>query len=144
MDRLGTPVRKAKPKPSAILRKALPALPAERIELLRKHNQDRLPFFDRYAGGDDKKVWEELIALGPSVREDPYAADALAVAYETMSRVDANVRTVTARLASLGYEFAERPHEPPSPKTPKQIARLEKLVQCPGNRWTGQVESTPP
>jgi hypothetical protein len=88
-----------------------------------------MPFFDRYMSGDYQSVWDELIALGPSVRNDPHAADALAVAYETMSRVDANVRHITARLAAMGYESAaEKPHDPPARGTFAQIARLEKLA----------------
>jgi hypothetical protein len=73
-------------------------------------------------------VWNELMALGPAVREDPHAADALAVAYETMRRVRANVETVTARLQAFGYEHtAETPlHQPPGPRTRKLLARLEK------------------
>jgi hypothetical protein len=72
-------------------------------------------------------VWEELIALGPAVRQNPYAADALAVAYETMSRVRTNVRTITARLEALAYEKADGPlYQAPGAGTRKLIARLEK------------------
>ena len=39
------------------------------------------------------------------MRRDPHAADALAVAYETMRRVDLNVRTLVERLRALGYRF---------------------------------------
>jgi len=129
-SRVGTPRRQARLKPSAILKKALPTDPAGRVELLRGHNAGRLPLFDRYMGGEYRKVWEELIALGPSVREDPHAADALAVAYETMRRVDGNVRTLAARLTGIGYRFKQaKPHQPPDPrKAPKQIARLEKAA----------------
>ena len=45
------------------------------------------------------------MAKGASVRTDPLAADALAVAYETMTRVDANIRTLVARLTDMGFEF---------------------------------------
>jgi hypothetical protein len=95
---------------------------------MRRHNNARLPLFDRYMKGEHGKVWEELIRLGPAVLEDPHAADALAIAYEAMRRVEANVRTVTAQLEALGYAFAHRPHEPPGPKARKQIARLEKMA----------------
>ncbi len=127
-SRAVTPVRKEKLKSSAILKKAMPAQSGERVQMLRTHNGGRLPFFDRYMAGD-YQVWEELIVLDRSVRSDPYAADALAVAYEIMSRVDANVRTITARLAALGYESAEEKlRYLPGPGTFKQIARLEKLA----------------
>jgi hypothetical protein len=117
---------KEKPKPSVILKKALPAQSETRVQLLRKHNGGRLPFFDRYMDGE-YHIWEELIALDVSVRNDPYAADALAVAYEIMSRVDRNIRTITNRLSGMGYVSVEgKPHHPPGPATFKLIALLEK------------------
>jgi hypothetical protein len=107
----------------------LPAGAEERVALLRKHNTGSLPLFDRYVAGEYEKVWNELIALGPAVREDPHAADALAVAYETMRRVEANVRDITARLRALDYRATwTQAHEPPGPKVHKQIARLEKAA----------------
>jgi len=117
---------RGKLKPSPILKKELPQQAEEQVFALRQHNRGRLPFFDRYIVGEHAKVWDELIALGPSVREDPHAADALAVAYETMRRVEANVRTVTARLKALDYKFTDEPHELPGPKARRQIAQLEK------------------
>jgi hypothetical protein len=125
--RIPAPKRTAKLKPSAMLEQELPAASVERIKLLHRHNHGRLPLFDRYMDGDCRKVWEELIALGPAVRQNPYAADALAVAYETMSRVRTNVRTITARLEALAYEKADGPlYQAPGAGTRKLIARLEK------------------
>ena len=72
-----------------ILKKALPASPDERVAILRRHNKGSLPFFDRYAAGEYKKVWDELIALGPSARAMICRCEA--VAYETMQRVQLNV-----------------------------------------------------
>lgn len=119
----------AKLKPSAILKKELPADAEARMALLRKHNRGNLPLFDRYLAGEHEEVWNELAALGPVVRNDPHAADALAVAYETMRRVETNVRKVTARLQALGYRFsAPQAHEPPDARVRKQVARLEKAV----------------
>jgi len=80
-----------KVKPSPILKLALPANSNQRVAILRQHNQGALALFDRYVAGEQEKVWDELIALGPSVRSDPHTADALAVACETMRRVDLNV-----------------------------------------------------
>ena len=40
---------------------------------------------------------------------DEHAADALAVAYETMHRVEQNVRIIAERLTVLGYAFRRRP-----------------------------------
>lgn len=124
--RAPTVTPKGKLKPSPILTSELPPGAEEQTAALRKHNNGRLPLFDRYMAGEHEKVWEEIIALGPSVREDPYAADALAVAYETMRRVERNVRTVTAQLRALDYKFTDEPHELPGPKARRQIAQLEK------------------
>jgi hypothetical protein len=96
---------KRQPRPASILGTALPADPAARLDRLRSHAGGKLPLYDRYQAGEHRKVWEELIALGGSVRDDPHAADALAVAYETMRRVDANVRTIVQRLESMSYTF---------------------------------------
>ncbi len=127
--RMGTAKPKTKPKPSAILKQALPADSAARVELLRKHNRGSLPLYVRYMAGEHAKVWHDLVELGPSVREDPHAADALAVAYETMSRVSANVSTITARLKAMYFEKKEGTlHQPPAAKSRKLIPRLEKMA----------------
>ena len=88
----------------------------------------RLPFLERYQAGEHELVWRELVALGPGVREDPNAADALAVAYETMRRVDANVRTLVKRLTAMNYVFTSTPgaHVPPRAAGSKEIADFEK------------------
>jgi hypothetical protein len=106
--RLGSapPAKAVKPaKPSALLKAKLPADAAERIEYLRKHTGGKLPLYDRYLAGEHTEVWRELLAQGAAVRSDPLLADALAVAYETMRRVDANVRTLVGRLLAIGYRF---------------------------------------
>ena len=96
---------KKRTKPGAILKTALPADPAARLEQLRAAAGGTLPLYDRYMAGDHRGVWQELVTLGAAVREEPRAADALAVAYETMRRVDANVRTLVERLTGMGYTF---------------------------------------
>ncbi len=92
-------------KASTVLKLDLADAPLALLEQLRQHNKGSLPLFDRYAAGEHEQVWKDLVALGPVVRQDPHAADALAVAYETMGRVAANVRTVVARLNAMHYEF---------------------------------------
>ena len=123
-------------RPSALMTAKLPADPAERLTLLRQHAGD-LPLFDRYAAGDYTAVWGELVARGETIRHDPLAADALAVAYETMRRVDRNVRTIVGRLPSIGFEFttpdgARRPrseaHVAPASNVRQRIQRLEQSV----------------
>jgi len=96
---------KKEARTSDIFKSGLPADPGVRLQRLRDHAGGSLPLFDRYLAGEHTKVWSELVALGPAVREEPNAADALAVAHETMARVEANVQTVTGRLHTMNYRF---------------------------------------
>lgn len=66
-------------------------------------------FAERYRGGEHERVWEELVALGGRVRNEPLRADARAVARETMRRARENVALLVTRLGALGYEFAYQP-----------------------------------
>src|SRR4029079_6817604 len=99
----------------------LPADPTARLEQLRAHAGGRLPFFDRYQAGDVRQVWIDLMSLAPEVRRDPHAADALATAYETMRRVEANVRAILQRLAAMPYTFTGSGHVPPGAGVAKAI-----------------------
>jgi hypothetical protein len=83
-------------------------------------------FLERYQAGEHKKVWTELVALGADVRRDPYAADALAVAHETMRRVESNIRTVIERLQAMNYSFADEAGARKPPQTRAAIAAFEK------------------
>ena len=56
------------------------------------------------------------------------AADALAVAYETMQRAEQNIQILLGRLRAIGYVFADVPHIPPDRKTWKTIQKLNKAV----------------
>ncbi len=127
-SRIGSPPKKPakRAKPASILKVSLPTDPAARLEQLRAHSGGRLPFFDRYRAGEHAKVWTELVALGDGVRDDPVAADALAVAYETMQRVESNVRTVVRRLIATDYAFSETSHAPPDASVRKAVADFEK------------------
>lgn len=62
-------------------------------------------YLERYLRGECEAVWDELVALGAGVREEPLHSDALAVARETMRRARANIETLIPRLRELGYEF---------------------------------------
>ncbi len=97
-------------KSGSILKAALPVDPVIRLEQLRAHAGGKLPLYDRYQAGAHHDVWRELVSLGAGVREDPYVADALAVAYETMRRVQANVRTLVERLTAMHYTFGMPDH----------------------------------
>jgi hypothetical protein len=111
------PAKPTAPKESATLKRDLRRDYAKRLDLLRKHNQGHMPLFDRYMAGEREKVWAELVVSGSGVREDPHAADALAVAYETMRRVNENVKAITAPLRDMGYRFAADPQVPPDKNT---------------------------
>jgi hypothetical protein len=116
---------KKRVKPDSIAHAVLPSERAARLEQLRAHAGARLPLHDRYLGGEHREVWKGLMALGPAVRNDPYAADALAVAYETMHRVEANVRTLVERLTAIGYVFSAQ-GVPPALTARANVARFEK------------------
>jgi hypothetical protein len=60
---------------------------------------------ERYNQGDRVQVWEDLMALGPAVRQPEYIEDARAVARETMLRARHNIETLIPRLDKLGYRF---------------------------------------
>jgi hypothetical protein len=55
-------------------------------------------YLTRYQNGECEQVWAELTALGERVRQESILSDALAVAYETMSRVSENVQRIVPRL----------------------------------------------
>lgn len=124
---------------AAILSRKLPADHEERLAVLREAGP--LPFLDRYRAGEHEQVWKELVALGDEARSDAHAADALAVAYETMHRVERNVRLLAERLKEMNYRFVYpgsgggvfgfgkfKAHEPlvaPPADIHRQIAELE-------------------
>ena len=126
------PKAKKRAKPASILGTALPLDPALRLDQLRAHAGGKLPLYDRYQAGAHRDVWREVISLGEHLREAPHAADALAVAYETMRRVEANVRMLVERLTAMRYTFGmpetrdlHAPHTPPPSDMHKQIVRFE-------------------
>jgi hypothetical protein len=129
MGKAYTAILKAFGKQTGVFEKDLPAAIRDRLGVLREHNRGSLPLLDRYLAGEHEAVWRDLLALGAAVREDPHAADALAVAYETMSRVEANVRTVSGRLVRFGLTKNDGPlHAPPNRRVDAQIRRLEKVA----------------
>jgi len=113
---------------SSIVTAMLPSDRKGRLDALRVHAGGSLPLLEGYAAGDHQQVWSDLMALGDAVRQDPHAADALAVAYETMERVSANVRTVRRRLDEIRYRFRwpKQAHEPPPRDAAKRLQRLQQ------------------
>lgn len=63
--------------------------------------------FDRYRGGDQQGVWDELHSLGARVRDASVYGDAMAVARETMRRARANFETIIQRLDAMAYRFED-------------------------------------
>jgi len=66
-------------------------------------------YLERYCGGEYERVWDELKALGPAVRDEPHYSQAREVATETMRRVRRNCELLVIRLHSLGYVFGTYP-----------------------------------
>jgi hypothetical protein len=129
----------------SVLAADLPTDHDERIAWLRGQSS-ALPHLDRYLAGEHEFVWKDLLALGGKALSDDHAADALAVAYETMDRVERNVRTIAERLVTLGYRFvypgsggllgllkpkAHLPHLPPPADVRATIAELEAAAGGP-------------
>jgi hypothetical protein len=75
---------------------------------------DTPTYRDRYLSGERERVWDELVALGAAVREEPVYADALAVARETMRRARANIDRLIPRLVSVGFLFGYGWLQPPA------------------------------
>jgi hypothetical protein len=63
----------------------------------------------RYAAGEHVQVWDELSALGDTVRSAAVLTDAVSVSRMTMERVATNIDRLVERLASDGYEFGKYP-----------------------------------
>ncbi len=84
-------------------------------------------YLERYIAGEREAVWDELLALGAAIREQPLYTDALAVARETMTRARYNVELLVARLRASSYKFSSKePHKLPPSDIDKQIAKLEE------------------
>jgi len=74
----------------------------------------KTPYLERYVAGEYERVWDELVALGTEVREEPLYSDALAVARETMRRVRKNLEILIPRLVTIGYQFGYGWVQPPA------------------------------
>jgi hypothetical protein len=85
-------------------------------------------YLDRYLAGEYEQVWDEVMACGAAVREEPLYADALAVARETMRRARFNVETLVERLRGNGYQF-DYPHLAFVPPTSQFEEDIKKLLR---------------
>ena len=124
----GRTTKNKRERQGSILTTTLPTEHAARLELLRTHAGGALPRLGRYLAGAYRDVWTDLVALGPSVREEAHAADALAVAYETMQRVETNVRTLVVRLTDMGYVFAAPGSSSSTPQISAPFGTLLKAL----------------
>jgi len=86
-------------------------------------------YLDRYLSGENEQVWDELIALGAAVREEPLYFDALAVARETMRRVQHNLELLIPRLRDLGYAFGYGWATTQGALTTQEAAQMEQDEQ---------------
>lgn len=68
-----------------------------------------MDYLERYKNGHYEQAWDDLLALGPSVRDEPHWSGALQLAAETMARVRRNCETLIGRLKGLGYDFTRYP-----------------------------------
>jgi hypothetical protein len=66
-------------------------------------------YLERYKDGEFEQVWDDLLSLGPSVRNDEFFSEAEAVASEIMARVRRNCETLVSRLSEMGYVFDKFP-----------------------------------
>lgn len=93
-------------------------------------------YLERYHNGEYEQVWNDLQALGASVRQEPHSSEAQAVATETMRRVRRNCERLISRLRTLGYVFGTfpdgsrrsykvEPLTPPSKTMHADMAELE-------------------
>jgi hypothetical protein len=82
----------------------LPALPAAAPVALPAAPE---AWPQRYAAGEHEAVWDEMVALGPRIREAPFAAPAEAVAQETMRRARRAIGMLLPRLVAEGYRFGQ-------------------------------------
>lgn len=76
-------------------------------------------------------VWQEMMSEGPLPEGSELWNDAYSVARETMARARQNIEAIVDQLSRIQYRFAgfgsglaNEAWLPPTPDTPKQVARL--------------------
>ncbi len=91
---------------------------------------DNNEWLERYVRGDREQVWDELLALGPAVRNPSFLPDAIAVVRETMRRCRTNVKRIIRRLTELDYPFQypDQAYTAPDLNILKQIEEIEANV----------------
>lgn len=85
-----------------------------------------MDYLARYKGGEYRQVWEELLKLGPEIRQDDLYPQAEAVAKETMRRVKTNLETLVERLKTLNFKFQYPPLAPLDPDELQELADFDR------------------
>jgi len=78
--------------------------------------------------GEHVMVWNELIALGDKVLEEPFYEQAILVCEEIVRRAQFNLNLLHQRLIRLGYGFAD-PHAALVAAKPHASAEIEAIEQ---------------
>jgi hypothetical protein len=66
-----------------------------------------MDYLKRYRAGEHERVWNELRALGSSVRNPGVLGEARLVAETMMQRVRSNMERIEHDLAAIGYEYVD-------------------------------------
>lgn len=100
-------------------------------------------FLERYMAGEHGAVWDDLLALGAEVRNEPLYADAFAVARETMRRAQHNIEVLISRLRKFGYAFGYDWAIDQHILTPEQAKEIEQhgpQLSLPASKVTQVIE----
>ena len=86
-----------------------------------------MDYLARYHKGEYSQVWDELIKLGPEIRQGDLYSQAEGVARETMRRVKTNLTSLVERLKTLDYKFKYEPVTPPEKGRKREIRAFQKI-----------------
>lgn len=117
--------------PLADLRQLALTGDASALRVLHDAMMELGPLAEAYLGGRCVETWDELRALGPSIREPHLWPQASIIAWETMRRVRANLVTIHQRLRERGYRFATSGDVVGRPATDDELERLRQHVKGP-------------
>jgi hypothetical protein len=95
-----------------------------------------MTLLERYVAGERVAVWDELVALGAAVRDEPIWSEARAVARETMQRARRNIDRLVGKLHAVGYSFRlpstfEAAGSTPARDAAARVREAERLVGGP-------------
>jgi len=105
------------------------------LEIKKKEIEMTSNFSERYHRGEYKQVWQEILQLGESIREEAVYSDVQNVVSETIDRIGSNIETIVPRLVSIGYRFGYcwiQP-DPNQPFSYKERKRYTSAIEWAGN-----------